>query len=161
MARWFGTQLKLSLERFHHKVTFTRVKTYFIFKNSIFTCRSYFFPEMQKRLGSKGTFLAEFTNLHPIKRAYGDDTNHSVSRYFAVRGYATGSAKENSEPGDVYRKLMARKQALQMELRQRSISESNYCAGSKLGGNITLARGAVRLGLASGPGLLVSSLILI
>ena len=67
-----------------------------------------------------------------------------------------GSATDAPEPGDVYRELMARKQALQMELRQRSVSESNYYVGSKLAISITSARGAVRLGLASGPGLLVS-----
>ncbi|XP_001604585.1 Bardet-Biedl syndrome 2 protein homolog [Nasonia vitripennis] len=72
-----------------------------------------------------------------------------------VRGYAAGSVIESPEPGDVYRELMAKKQALQMELRQRSVSESNYYVGSKLAISIASARGAVRLGLASGPGLLI------
>lgn len=66
-----------------------------------------------------------------------------------------GSVVESPEPGDIYRELMAKKQSLQMELRQRSVSESNYFVGSKLAISIASARGAVRLGLASGPGLLV------
>ncbi|XP_058788699.1 Bardet-Biedl syndrome 2 protein homolog [Phymastichus coffea] len=72
-----------------------------------------------------------------------------------VRGYAMGSVLESAEPGDAYRELMAKKQSLLMELRQRSISESNYFVGSKLAISIASARGAVRLGLASGPGLLI------
>ncbi|XP_011501938.1 PREDICTED: Bardet-Biedl syndrome 2 protein homolog [Ceratosolen solmsi marchali] len=72
-----------------------------------------------------------------------------------VRGYAVGSAMETPELGDEHRELMAKKQALQMELRQRTVAESNYYLGSKLAVSIASARGAVRLGLASGPGLLI------
>ncbi|KAJ8675989.1 hypothetical protein QAD02_011775 [Eretmocerus hayati] len=72
-----------------------------------------------------------------------------------MRGYALGSVTQTQEAGDEYRKLAARKQALQMELRQRSASESNYYLGSKLGVSLMANRGAVRLGLAAGPGLVI------
>ncbi|XP_014207589.1 Bardet-Biedl syndrome 2 protein homolog [Copidosoma floridanum] len=72
-----------------------------------------------------------------------------------IRGYATGTSIEPPEPGDVYRELLLKKHSLQMELRQRTASESNYYLGSKLAVSIASARGAVRLGLASGPGLFI------
>lgn len=76
--------------------------------------------------------------------------------FFTVRGYASGTLIDPPEPNDVYRELLSKKQSLQMELRQRTASVSNYYIGSKLAVSIASARGAVRLSLASGPGLLVS-----
>lgn len=84
-----------------------------------------------------------------------------------IRGYASAASStigttigtmdmdNREEPGEYYRQLVLKKQALQMELRQRNVSESNFYMGSKLAVSISSARGAVRLGLASGPGLLV------
>lgn len=75
-----------------------------------------------------------------------------------VRGYsAHGRGPLDSEPAELYRRLVARKQALRAELRQRGVSEASFSSyGSKLAVSLSSARGAVRLGLASGPGLLVS-----
>ena len=66
-----------------------------------------------------------------------------------------GSTMDISEPGELYRELLAQKQALEVELRQRSASTSSYLIGSKLAISLTSTRGAVRLALASGPGLMV------
>lgn len=66
-----------------------------------------------------------------------------------------GSTMDIPEPGEVYRDLLAKKHALELELRQRFASTPNYLLGSKLLISLTSTRGAVRLALASGPGLVV------
>ncbi|XP_014222559.1 Bardet-Biedl syndrome 2 protein homolog [Trichogramma pretiosum] len=73
-----------------------------------------------------------------------------------VRGYPSGAVQDTATTqAELYRELLAKKQSLQMELRQRNSSESNYFIGSKLAVSIASSNGAVRLGLASGPGLLI------
>lgn len=62
---------------------------------------------------------------------------------------------ETPEPGEAMRNLLARKQALQVELRQRNASFPSGYMGTKLAVSLSSMRGAVRLALASGPGLLV------
>lgn len=62
------------------------------------------------------------------------------------------------EPGELIRKLLARKQALTTELKQRGANFQNYL-GSKLAVNMFPSKGAVRLALAAGPGLLISCVI--
>lgn len=78
------------------------------------------------------------------------------SRAFCiVRGYSTGSAMQAPEPGEIIRELLAKKQALQMELRQRAATGSSMYYGSRLAISMLTNRGAVRIALAAGPGLLV------
>lgn len=59
------------------------------------------------------------------------------------------------EPGEIIRELLAKKQALQMELRQRAASGSSMYYGSRLAISLLTKRGAARVALAAGPGLLV------
>lgn len=59
------------------------------------------------------------------------------------------------EPGDIVRELLAKKQALQMELRQRAATGSSMYHGSRLAISLLTKRGAARVALAAGPGLLV------
>lgn len=59
------------------------------------------------------------------------------------------------EPGEIIRELLAKKQALQMELRQRAATGSSMYYGSRLAISMLTNRGAVRIALAAGPGLLV------
>lgn len=77
-----------------------------------------------------------------------------VSASGEVRGYAAGSIVDTPEPGELLRKLMARKQTLQLEIRQRAAPFQNYL-GTKLMASIFASRGAARLALAAGPGLLI------
>ncbi|XP_014469313.1 PREDICTED: Bardet-Biedl syndrome 2 protein homolog isoform X2 [Dinoponera quadriceps] len=72
-----------------------------------------------------------------------------------VRGYSAGSATQAPEPGEIVRELLAKKQALQMELRQRSAAGSSLYHGSRLAISLLTKRGAARVALAAGPGLLV------
>lgn len=53
------------------------------------------------------------------------------------------------------RELLAKKQALQMELRQRAATGSNMYYGSRLAISLLTQRGAARVALAAGPGLMV------
>ncbi|XP_012280111.1 Bardet-Biedl syndrome 2 protein homolog [Orussus abietinus] len=69
-----------------------------------------------------------------------------------LRGYASGSAVDTLEAGEIKRDLMLKKQALQLELQQRA---SITYQDSRLIIDISSSRGAVRLNFASGPGLLV------
>lgn len=73
----------------------------------------------------------------------------------SVRGYGAGSTMDTPEPGEAVRELLAKKQVLQMELRQRAASVPNMYHGTKLAVNLMTSGGAARVGLASGPGLLV------
>lgn len=73
----------------------------------------------------------------------------------SVRGYAPGTAMDAPEPGEIMRELLSKKQALQMELRQRAASVPNMYHHTKLAVSLISARGAARLGVAAGPGLLV------
>lgn len=59
------------------------------------------------------------------------------------------------EPGEMMRELLAKKQALQMELRQRAATGSSMYYGSRLAISLLTKRGAARVALAAGPGLLV------
>lgn len=59
------------------------------------------------------------------------------------------------EPGEIMRELLAKKQALQMELRQRAATGSSMYYGSRLAISLLTSRGATRVALAAGPGLLV------
>lgn len=61
---------------------------------------------------------------------------------------------EIPETGELMRKLVAKKQALLMELRQRDGPFQNYI-GTKLAISTFSARGAARIALASGPGLVI------
>ncbi|KAK2582215.1 hypothetical protein KPH14_004567 [Odynerus spinipes] len=79
----------------------------------------------------------------------------AVSISGEVRGYAPGTAMDTPEPGEIMRELLAKKQALQMELRQRAASVPNMYHHTKLAVSLISARGAARLGVAAGPGLLV------
>lgn len=54
------------------------------------------------------------------------------------------------------RELLAKKQALQMELRQRTAMGSSMYYGSRLAISLLTQRGAARVALAAGPGLLVT-----
>lgn len=72
-----------------------------------------------------------------------------------VRGYSAGSAMQTPEPGEIIRELLAKKQALQMELRQRAAMGSSMYYGSRLAISLLTRRGAARVALAAGPGLLV------
>ncbi|CAG5102110.1 Similar to Bbs2: Bardet-Biedl syndrome 2 protein homolog (Mus musculus), partial [Cotesia congregata] len=75
-----------------------------------------------------------------------------------VRGYGAGLMISTPEPGELIRKLLAKKQALTTELKQRGANFQNYL-GSKLAVNMFPSKGAVRLALAAGPGLLISCVI--
>lgn len=82
---------------------------------------------------------------------------HSAdSEFILVRGYSSSSTMDTPEPGEAMRELLARKQVLQMELRQRASSVPNMYHGTKLAVSLMTCRGAARVSLASGPGLLVS-----
>lgn len=78
-----------------------------------------------------------------------------LSRHLSVRGYSAGSAMQAPEPGEIVRELLAKKQALQMELRQRAATGSSMYHGSRLAISLLTKRGAARVALAAGPGLLV------
>ncbi|XP_067209756.1 Bardet-Biedl syndrome 2 protein homolog [Linepithema humile] len=78
-----------------------------------------------------------------------------VSTNGEVRGYSAGSAMQAPEPGEIVRELLAKKQALQMELRQRAATGSSMYYGSRLAISLLTNRGATRVALAAGPGLLV------
>ncbi|KAK0179481.1 hypothetical protein PV327_005231 [Microctonus hyperodae] len=73
-----------------------------------------------------------------------------------IRGYGPGSITDTPEPGVAIRQLIAKKQALLMELRQRSNdnSTSSYLS-TKLAINAITTRTAARIVLASGPGLFI------
>lgn len=77
-----------------------------------------------------------------------------------MRGYSSGSTMDTPEPGEAMRDLLAKKQILQMEIRQRAASVPNMYHGTKLAVSLMSAEGAARVALASGPGLLVSDSIL-
>jgi len=77
------------------------------------------------------------------------------SYVFIVRGYSAGSAMQAPEPGEIIRELLAKKQALQMELRQRAATGSSMYYGSRLAISLLTKKGAARVALAAGPGLLV------
>ncbi|XP_076230796.1 BBSome complex member BBS2 [Calliopsis andreniformis] len=72
-----------------------------------------------------------------------------------VRGYASGSTMDTPEPGEAMRELLAKRQVLQMELRQRAASVPSMYHRTKLAVSVTTALGAARVALASGPGLLI------
>lgn len=74
----------------------------------------------------------------------------------SVRGYGSGTTMDTPEPGEAMRDLLAKKQMLQMELRQRAASVPNMYHGTKLAVSLMTSEGAARVALASGPGLLVS-----
>jgi len=76
--------------------------------------------------------------------------------FHAVRGYSAGSAMQTPEPGEVIRELLARKQALQMELRQRAATSTSMYYGSRLAVSLMTNRRAARVAFAAGPGLLVT-----
>ncbi|XP_024945765.1 Bardet-Biedl syndrome 2 protein homolog [Cephus cinctus] len=78
-----------------------------------------------------------------------------VSVIGEVRGYAAGSIVDSSEPGETMRELLAKKHALQLELRQRAAAVPSTYHGTRLAISLTSSKGAARLSLASGPGLLV------
>ncbi|XP_017893284.1 Bardet-Biedl syndrome 2 protein homolog [Ceratina calcarata] len=78
-----------------------------------------------------------------------------VSSIGEVRGYASGSTMDTPEPGEPMRDLLAKKQVLQMELRQRAASIPNMYHGMKLAVSLSTSMGAARIALASGPGLLI------
>ncbi|KOC68500.1 Bardet-Biedl syndrome 2 protein like protein [Habropoda laboriosa] len=78
-----------------------------------------------------------------------------VSSTGEVRGYGSGSTMDTPEPGEAMRELLAKKQILQMELRQRATSLPSMYQGTKLAVNLMTSAGAARVGLASGPGLLI------
>ncbi|KAG5341289.1 BBS2 protein, partial [Acromyrmex charruanus] len=78
-----------------------------------------------------------------------------ISTNGEVRGYSAGSAMQAPEPGEIIRELLAKKQALQMELRQRAATGSSMYYGSRLAISLLTKRGAARVALAAGPGLLV------
>ena len=73
-----------------------------------------------------------------------------------MRGYGSGSTMDTPEPGEIIRDLLAKKQVLQMELRQRGASVPNMYHGTKLAVSLMTSNGAARVALASGPGLFVS-----
>ncbi|XP_015126074.1 Bardet-Biedl syndrome 2 protein homolog [Diachasma alloeum] len=77
-----------------------------------------------------------------------------VSMAGEVRGYASGSIMETPEPGELMRKLLARKQTLLTELRHRGAPFQSHLT-TKLLTSLFAGRGAARLALASGPGLLI------
>lgn len=74
----------------------------------------------------------------------------------SVRGYGSGSTMDTPEPGEAMRELLAKKQVLQMELRQRAASVPNMYHSTKLAVTLMTSNGAARVALASGPGLLVN-----
>jgi len=76
--------------------------------------------------------------------------------FHAVRGYSAGSAMRTPEPGEMIRELLARKQALQMELRQRAATSTSMYYGSRLAISLMTNRRAARIAFAAGPGLLVT-----
>ncbi|XP_043588448.1 Bardet-Biedl syndrome 2 protein homolog isoform X1 [Bombus pyrosoma] len=76
-----------------------------------------------------------------------------VSSIGEVRGYGSGSAMDTPEPGEAMRDLLAKRQILQMELRQRAASVPNMFHGTKLAVSLMTCNGAARVALASGPGL--------
>ncbi|XP_051169367.1 Bardet-Biedl syndrome 2 protein homolog isoform X1 [Leptopilina boulardi] len=78
-----------------------------------------------------------------------------VSENGEVRGYLSGTTMDISEPGELYRHLLTKKEALEVEIRQRQVSTPSLFMGTKLAVNLTSTRGAVRLALASGPGLVI------
>ncbi|XP_020285539.1 Bardet-Biedl syndrome 2 protein homolog [Pseudomyrmex gracilis] len=78
-----------------------------------------------------------------------------VSVHGEVRGYSSGSAMQAPEPGEMMRELLAKKQALQIELRQRAATGSSMYYGSRLAISLLTKRGAARVALAAGPGFLV------
>ncbi|KZC07707.1 PREDICTED: Bardet-Biedl syndrome 2 protein homolog [Dufourea novaeangliae] len=78
-----------------------------------------------------------------------------VSTSGDVRGYGSGSTMDTPEPGEAMRDLLAKKQVLQMELRQRAASVPNMYHRTKLAVSIMTTKGAAIVGLASGPGLLI------
>ncbi|EZA50631.1 hypothetical protein DMN91_003536 [Ooceraea biroi] len=78
-----------------------------------------------------------------------------VSTNGEVRGYSAGSAMQTPEPGEMIRDLLAKKQALQMELRQRAATGSSMYYGSRLAVSLMTNRSAARIAFAAGPGLLV------
>ncbi|CAL7938796.1 unnamed protein product [Xylocopa violacea] len=78
-----------------------------------------------------------------------------VSSTGEVRGYGSGSTMDTPEPGEAMRDLLARKQVLQMELRQRAASVPSMYHGTKLAVSLSTSNGAARVALASGPGLLI------
>nr|XP_003703550.1 PREDICTED: Bardet-Biedl syndrome 2 protein homolog isoform X2 [Megachile rotundata] len=78
-----------------------------------------------------------------------------VSTTGEVRGYSSASTMDTPEPGEAMRDLLARKQMLQMELRQRASTVPNMYHGTKLAVSLMTSRGAARVSLASGPGLLI------
>lgn len=68
---------------------------------------------------------------------------------------------QTPEPGEMIRELLAKKQALQMELRQRAATGSGMYYGSRLAVSLMTSRSAARLAFAAGPGLLVSFMIVV
>ncbi|XP_076294801.1 BBSome complex member BBS2 [Lasioglossum baleicum] len=78
-----------------------------------------------------------------------------VSTSGEVRGYGSGSTMDTPEPGEAMRELLAKKQVLQMELRQRTASVPTMYHRTKLAVTLTSINGAARVALASGPGLLI------
>ncbi|KAF3425049.1 hypothetical protein E2986_06059 [Frieseomelitta varia] len=78
-----------------------------------------------------------------------------VSSAGEVRGYGSGSTMDTPEPGEIIRDLLAKKQVLQMELRQRGASVPNMYHGTKLAVSLMTSNGAARVALASGPGLFI------
>ncbi|XP_043251138.1 Bardet-Biedl syndrome 2 protein homolog [Colletes gigas] len=88
-------------------------------------------------------------------RRFGKPDLVVVSTTGEVRGYGAGSTMDTPEPGEAMRELLAKKQALQMELRQRAASVPNMYHRTKLAVSLMTANGAARVALASGPGLLI------
>lgn len=81
--------------------------------------------------------------------------SHFTLTLFVVRGYSSGSAMQTPEPGEIIRELLAKKQVLQMELRQRAATGSSMYYGSRLAISLLTKADAARVALAAGPGLLV------
>ncbi|KAG7187986.1 hypothetical protein KM043_013942 [Ampulex compressa] len=79
----------------------------------------------------------------------------AVSINGEVRGYGPGSSLSLVEPGEPTRELLSKKQALLMELRQRAASVPSTYHGTRLAVGLASERGAARIALAAGPGLLV------
>ncbi|XP_046748192.1 Bardet-Biedl syndrome 2 protein homolog isoform X2 [Diprion similis] len=77
-----------------------------------------------------------------------------VSATGEVRGFGSGAASsEASEPGDMVRELLAKKQALIAEMRHRAANPGSFA--SRLAVEVSCGDGAARMALAAGPGLLV------
>ncbi|XP_034935482.1 Bardet-Biedl syndrome 2 protein homolog [Chelonus insularis] len=77
-----------------------------------------------------------------------------VSTIGEVRGYSSGLPVKTLESSDIIKELLIRKQTLSTKIRQQT-TNSEKTVESKLAINIYLNNGAVKIALASGPGLFI------